>query len=79
MGCGCACGSKTLTDEQKRVLEAMEQCSGPCTSKDIAVSTGLDAKIVSKGIADLKKLGYVDSPVRCKCGITESGRQMLKN
>lgn len=79
MGCGCACSSKTLTDEQKRVLEAMEKCDGPSTTKDISASTGLDTKIVSKDIADLKKLGYVDSPVRCKCGITESGRTALKN
>ena len=78
MGCGCACSSKSLTDEQKRVLEAMEKCAGPCTSKDIVVATGLDAKIVSKDIADLKKLGYVDSPVRCKCGITDNGRNALK-
>jgi Mn-dependent DtxR family transcriptional regulator len=79
MECGCACGSKTVTDEQKRVLEAMEKRGGPCTTKDISTSTGLDAKIVSKDIADLKKLGYVDSPVRCKCGITESGRKVLQD
>lgn len=78
MGCGCACSSKTLTDEQKRVLEAMEKCGGPCTTKEIAASTGLDAKGVSKDIADLKKLGYIDSPVRCKCGITDTGRNALK-
>jgi Fur family transcriptional regulator, peroxide stress response regulator len=79
MGCGCACGAKTITGEQKRVLAAMEKWSGPCTAKDISASTGLDAKIVSKDIADLKKLGYVDSPVRCKCGITESGRKVLQD
>jgi Mn-dependent DtxR family transcriptional regulator len=78
MGCGCACSSKTLTDGQKKVLEAMEKCDGPCTSKDITVATGLDAKIVSKDITELKKLGYVDSPVRCKCGITDNGRKALK-
>jgi len=78
MGCGCACGSKALTEGQKKVLEAMAQCGGPCTSKDIAVSTGLDAKVVSKEITDLKKMGYADSPVRCKSGITASGREVLK-
>jgi predicted transcriptional regulator len=78
MGCGCACSSKKLTDEQKKVLEAMEKCAAPCTTKEIAVSAGLDAKGVSKDIADLKKLGFVDSPVRCKCGITDSGRNALK-
>jgi len=44
MGCGCACSSKTLTEEQRKVLEAMEKCNGPCTTKEIAVATGLDAK-----------------------------------
>jgi hypothetical protein len=78
MGCGCACSSKTLTEEQRKVLEAMEKCNGPCTTKDIVVATGLDAKIVSRDIADLKKLGYADSPVRCKCGITDTGRNVLK-
>ena len=78
MGCGCACSSKSLTDQQTKVLEAIEKCGGPCTSKDIAAATGLDAKIVSKDIIDLKKLGYVDSPVRCKSGITENGRNALK-
>jgi predicted transcriptional regulator len=67
-----------LTNEQKKVLEAMEKCAGPCTTKEIAVSAGLDAKGVSKDIADLKKLGFVDSPVRCKCGITDTGRNALK-
>lgn len=78
MGCGCACGSKTLTEGQKKVLESMAQCGGPCTAKDVAASTGLDAKAVSKEIAELKKMGYADSPVRCKSGITASGRDALK-
>lgn len=72
MGCGCV--KKMLTDEQKKVLQAMADCDGPCAAKEIAAATGLDAKAVSCKIADLKKNGYVDSPERCKYGITAEGR-----
>lgn len=72
MGCGCA--KKMLTDEQKKVLQAMADCDGPCAAKEIAAATGLDAKAVSCKITDLKKNGYVDSPERCKYGITAEGR-----
>lgn len=75
MGCGCA--EKKLTDEQKKILQAMVDCDGPCVAKDIAAATGLDAKVVSSRITDLKKKGYVDSPVRCKCGITAEGRAAM--
>ena len=69
----CGCSNKQLTDGQKKILQALCVCAGPCTSKDMATATGLDAKIVSAGITDLKKQGYIDSPVRCKCGITAAG------
>jgi len=78
MGCGCGCAKKILTDEQKKVLQAMADCVGPCAAKDIAAATGLDAKMVSGGIADLKKQGYVDSPERCRYGITAEGRTAMK-
>ena len=78
MGCGCACSAVKLTDDQKNVLAAMEKCGGPCTSKDIAAATGRDAKSIGKDITDLKKQGLVDSPVRCKYGITENGRNALE-
>jgi len=76
MGCGCV--EKKLTDEQKKILQAMADCDGPCAAKDVAAATGLDAKVVSSRITDLKKKGYVDSPVRCKCGITAEGRAAMK-
>lgn len=63
--------------EGKQVLEALAKCDAPCGSKDIAEATGLDKKIVSKQITSLKKKGLVDSPVRCKYGITEDGRSSL--
>ena len=63
--------------ESKKVLEALAKCEKPCGSKDIAEATGLDKKIVSKEITALKKKGLVDSPVRCKYGITDDGRSSL--
>jgi Fe2+ or Zn2+ uptake regulation protein len=77
MGCGCA--KKGLSEEQKKVLQAMADCAGSCATKDIAAATGLDAKVVSCRITDLKKKGYVDSPERCRYGITEEGRSAMKD
>ncbi|MCK5069105.1 MAG: transcriptional repressor [Desulfocapsa sp.] len=76
MGCGTKKGA--LSDEQKQVLEAMNKCDGPCGSKDIAAATGLETKQVSCRITALKKKGYVDSPVRCKYGITGEGKTALQ-
>ncbi len=74
---GCGCGSKGLTDEQKQVLEALKKCDKPCGAKDIAEATGLEKKVVSNKITGLKKKGLVDSPVRCKYGITGDGVNAL--
>lgn len=78
-GCGCSCAgsSKGTAGESKLILEALAKCAGPCGSKDIAEATGLDKKIVSDQIADLKKKGLVDSPVRCKYGITPAGKASI--
>lgn len=77
-GCGCASGTNTLTEEHKQILAAMEQCGGPCGTKEIAAATGYDAKALSAKIADLKKQGLADTPVRCKHGITAEGLKVLK-
>lgn len=78
-GCGCGCATKTKEtgEDSKKVLEALAQCDGPCGSKDIAAATGLDKKVVSSQITALKKKGMVDSPVRCKYGITAEGKASL--
>lgn len=76
-GCGCAGNSKQAGNESRQVLEALAKCAGPCGSKDIAEATGLDKKIISSQITALKKKGYVDSPVRCKYGITAEGKASL--
>ncbi len=71
-------GSKELSSEDKQVLEALVKSGGPCGNKDIVEATGLDKKIVSKQVTALKKKGLVDSPARCKYGITEEGQTALK-
>lgn len=78
-GCGCTCAStvKETGNESKKVLQALAKCAGPCGSKDIAEATGLDKKVISDQIAALKKQGLVDSPVRCKYGITPAGKASL--
>lgn len=78
-GCGCGCGSmsKGPEDTSKKILETLAKCDAPCGSKEIVEATGLDKKVVSDQIAALKKNGLVDSPVRCKYGITAAGKASL--
>ena len=80
-GCGCGCGSKSKTSgcggEEKQILQALANCEKPCGSKEIATATGLDPKVVSAKITELKKQGFVDSPVRCKYGITANGKATI--
>jgi len=75
-GCGCSCSSSSK-GESKVILEALAKCEGPCGSKDIAQATGLDKKVVSDEITELKKKGLVDSPVRCKYSITPAGKAAI--
>jgi predicted transcriptional regulator len=75
-GCGCSCSSSSK-GESKAILEALAKCAGPCGSKDIAQATGLDKKVVSDEITELKKQGLVDSPVRCKYSITPAGKASI--
>ena len=56
----------------------MAKSDVPFGNKDIAEVTGLEKKVVSSKITALKKKGLVDSPVRCKYGITEEGQAALK-
>jgi len=76
-GCGCASNSKGAGGESKLILEALNKCEGPCGTQAIVQATGLDKKVVSDQIAALKSKGLVDSPVRCKYGITASGKASI--
>lgn len=66
-----------MTAEQRKILEALVKIDGPCGSKQIVEATGLDKKVVSSRITALKKQGLVDSPVRCKYGVTPEGKKAL--
>lgn len=75
---GCACGGKKgLSKEQKKILEAFKNAEKPAGAKDIAEATGIDKKLVSSTITKLKKENLLDSPVRCKYGITGDGVNAL--
>ncbi len=66
-----------VSGEPKQILEALAKIDKPCGNKDIAEETGIDKKIITKEIGKLKKQGFVDSPVRCKYGITADGKAAI--
>jgi len=76
MGCK-KCSPDSLSDAQRKVLEALARSKDASGSKDIAAATGLESKLVSSQITALKKKGFVDSPVRCKYGITKDGKKAI--
>ncbi len=69
--------SVTLTDDQKKILEAIVKIDTPCGTKDVVEETGLEKKLVSAAITKMKKQGLMDSPARCKHGITADGKAAL--
>ena len=78
-GCGCGCASKKseLNDEQVAILKAVAKIDGPCTGKQVAEELGVESKAVTSKISALKKKGYLDSPARCRHGITDAGREAI--
>ena len=66
-----------LSEAQKKILSALNDLGKPLAPKQIAEAVGMESKEVSANIKVLKKLGYVDSPVRCKYAITEDGKGSL--
>ena len=54
-----------MADNEKLVLETMKKAGKPVRPGDVAKTTGIDSKEVSKIIAGLKKQGKVISPKRC--------------
>jgi predicted transcriptional regulator len=77
MTCGSGSSKAELSEEQKQILEALAGSEVPCGSKDIAAATGIDSKTVGSRLTAMKKTGLVESPVRCKYGVTEEGRAAL--
>ena len=66
-----------IDDNRKKILTALISLKKPASGKEVAASAGLDAKLVSNEINKLKGKGFVDSPVRCKYGVTALGKEQL--
>jgi predicted transcriptional regulator len=67
-----------MDGDQEMILDALARMTEPASGKDVAGESGVDAKVVSKKMKDLKTHGFVDSPVRCKYAITDLGRKHSK-
>ncbi|GAB4158025.1 MAG: hypothetical protein Kow00107_07120 [Planctomycetota bacterium] len=76
MGC---CGKKefNLDEGHKAVLKAIGSSDKPIGTKDIIAATGMDEKVIAAKMKGLKDNGYIESPVRCKYCLTDSGRKSL--
>ncbi|MGD8562759.1 MAG: winged helix-turn-helix domain-containing protein [Desulfarculaceae bacterium] len=67
-----------LNSTDKKILKALADSKSPLANKQIAQATGLESKDVSSAMKALKGQGLVDSPARCKYGLTGSGKAVLK-
>ena len=68
---------KPLDEEQKNILMALSRMEKPASGKEVAEASGIDSKQVSKQIKKLKTAGLVESPVRCKYSVTDTGKSMI--
>lgn len=53
-----------MSDKEQIIIEAMKKANKPVRPGDLAKTTGIDSKEVSKIIKELKKTGKVNSPKR---------------
>ena len=67
-----------MTHQDMKVLAALADKGEPLANKQIASVAGMDGKEVTACIKNLKAQGLVDSPVRCKYGLTRGGEAALK-
>jgi len=58
-----------MADNEQKVLDAFKEAQGPLRPGDVAKTTGIDSKEVSKIISKLKKEGKLISPKRCFYGL----------
>lgn len=54
-----------MSDHMEAVFKAMKEAGKPVRPGDVAKTTGIESKAVSKAIQQLKKEGKVHSPKRC--------------
>jgi Mn-dependent DtxR family transcriptional regulator len=73
----CAESKTALTEEAKAILKTLAESDAPLANKQIATLSGLDSKKVTATMKKLKTQGLVDSPARCKYGITQDGKENL--
>lgn len=66
-----------LREAGRKVLKALADSPAPQAPKQITAAVGLDGKLVGDAIKALKDQGLIDSPVRCKYAITDTGRGKL--
>ena len=66
-----------LDDDLKAILKSLSKATDPIGGKDIEADTGLSSSKISSRIKKLKDAGLVDSPVRCKYSITDTGKGKL--
>lgn len=70
-------GDQKLSAGDKKVMKALNAGEAPLANKQLAQATGLDGKEISALIKELKSRGLVESPVRCKYSLSNSGRTAL--
>jgi len=66
-----------LTDQQKKLLQALNSLGKPAGGKELSAASGIDEKTVAKEIGKMKTQGFVDTPIRCKYGVTAEGKKQL--
>jgi len=66
-----------LSPEHKKVLAALAASPAPLANKQIADAAGLDGKAVTALVGELKGLGLLGSPARCKYGLTAAGKNAV--
>lgn len=54
-----------MADDKTKILDAMKKTGKPVRPGEVAKTTGIDSKEVSKLIKELKKEGKVHSPKNC--------------
>ena len=64
-----------VTADQKKILKALSKIGEPTTNKAVAEETKLDPKVVGNQVKKLKTAGFVDSPARCRIGVTPAGKK----
>ena len=60
-----------MANEKEKILEAFKKAGKPLRTGEVAEMTGIDKKVVSKLISQLKKEGKVISPKRCYYSLPE--------